>query len=583
VTSKPVRLRYNDATDGMTTIGSMFTGNDNINTVTIKNSAEEFNKVIIEGRNDLQEALPVSQQEFGLAQNGESEPEILVEVFDNDSWSVRERCYAVEGGSVDDNGNYKNKKLYGHEKYTGEKRVETATITTDIEACMEELIPSGYSLQVPGNVTVPNVNEWSYKGRRENGYLELTRNYNWVLMFTSDLNANNDYIVRFEPSGYGGSEGNIVRGQDPIVYDYWKKKDTKTVVSEVTVKGEAPDGSTVDVTRTANSPDLERSVTLNIGYPVTVTEAEDIGDNLLQPSFVEHGALQGPLFLDNTVNFTVGILDSELNIDDEFTVVEQKDFLHEGQTYFSFEFENEANIRESIRNKGLQEERDTLFPTGEDSINIDFDNFNAENSDTNADVSTTEDDQSPDIEGETDTDTGEGNYSFAEAGASVIDGADVRASTEAVSFTGKDTEYFLVTLNFSFEGDPGNVTVEIINDTDLATYFLEGFRLVQSSTTRTVTIIQSEDISGDTIEGIVTNNTGNGASISVDLTVDSIAEHTHGTSGVSNGSMVAANHNHNVSASDGGHGGPTSGLEHVITGDQAQQLINLLQELKTDR
>jgi len=439
VTSKPVRLRYNDATDGMTTIGSMFTGNDNINTVTIKNSAEEFNKVIIEGRNDLQEALPVSQQEFGLAQNGESEPEILVEVFDNDSWSVRERCYAVEGGSVDDNGNYKNKKLYGHEKYTGEKRVETATITTDIEACMEELIPSGYSLQVPGNVTVPNVNEWSYKGRRENGYLELTRNYNWVLMFTSDLNANNDYIVRFEPSGYGGSEGNIVRGQDPIVYDYWKKKDTKTVVSEVTVKGEAPDGSTVDVTRTANSPDLERSVTLNIGYPVTVTEAEDIGDNLLQPSFVEHGALQGPLFLDNTVNFTVGILDSELNIDDEFTVVEQKDFLHEGQTYFSFEFENEANIRESIRNKGLQEERDTLFPTGEDSINIDFDNFNAENSDTNADVSTTEDDQSPDIEGDTDTDTGEGNYSFAEAGASVIDGADVRASTEAVSFTGKDT------------------------------------------------------------------------------------------------------------------------------------------------
>jgi len=372
VSSVPVRLRYNDSSDGMTTIGTMRTGSDNnLDTVTIKNDSEGYNKVVIEGDSSLQENLPVSETTFGSAQNNESEPEILVEVLNNDSWSVRERCYAVEGGSVDDNGNYKNSKLYGHEKYTGEKRVETATITSDIEDAMQELIPAGYTLQVPGDVTVPSVNEWSYKGPRENAYLELTRNYDWVLMFTSDLDSDDNYIVRFEPFGYGGSEGNIVRGEDPIVYDYWKKKDTKTVVSEVTVKGETPAGETVEETVSASNPDLDRSVSLRIGYPITVSEAQDIGNNLLQPNFVEHGKLQGPLFLDNTVNFTVGIVDDQLKIDDEYTVAMQKDYLHEGQTSFSFEFENEANIRESIRNKELNEERDSLFTDSEENIEFD--------------------------------------------------------------------------------------------------------------------------------------------------------------------------------------------------------------------
>lgn len=588
----PTRLRYNDATEGMTTIGTMRTGSgDNMNTCTIKNSAEEYNKVVIEGDSELQQKLPVSQNQFGPAQNNENEPEILVEVFTNDSWSVRERCYAVEGGSVDDNGNYKNSKLYGHEKFLGEKRVETNTITTDIEDAMQELIPAGYSLQVPGDVTVPNVNNWSYKGRRENAFVELTRNYDWVLMFTSDLDSNNDYIVRFEPFGYGGSEGNIVRGEDPIVYEYWKKKDTKTIVSEVTVKGEDPSGSSVQETVQASNPDIDRSVTLNIGYPITVTEAQDIGNNLLQPNFVEHGKLQGPIFLDNTVNFTVGILDNELNINDEFTVAMQKDYLHEGQTLFSFEFENEANIRQSIKEKGLQEERDSLYPDTQDSIDIDFGDFNAENDSAEADNATSEDNQSPGVSGSTSTAFGDAgyNYAFEDPDATITDGGSETVVTNVPDLPSLGVEMYLVSANISVYAVggadvSGDIRVEIKNNTNFDTLFDETVTLVgvpgetYRFGNRSMTIIERDPGSeNDEIELEVTNNTGNGVAIGLDLTVDAIREHDHTTTG------SADSHKHNVLVTDSGHGGAGDPSEHVITGDQIQKLINLLQELKTDR
>lgn len=578
----PTRLRYNDADDGMTTIGTMMTGNDdNINTVKIKNDSEGYNKVVIEGDSELQRNLPVSLNEFGTAQNGENEPEILVEVFTDDSWSVRERCYAVEGGSVDDRGNYKNSKLYGHEKYTGEKRVETGTVTSDIEAAMNELIPAGYDLQVPGDVTIPSVNNWSYKGRRENAYLELTRNYDWVLMFTSELNSSDEYIVRFEPFGYGGNEGNIVRGQDPIVYDYWKKKDTKTVISEVTVKATSPDGDSIEETVTATDPDIERSVSININYPVTVEEAQDIGDNLLQPDFLEHGKLQGPLFIDNTVNFTVGIVDDQLDINDEFTVANQEDFLHEGQTVFSFEFENEANIRQSLRNKGLQEERDSLFPSSEEGVNIDFDDFNAENGTAEADNSTSENDESPDTSGGTGLALGDNAYTFSQTSITDASITSLSVTGDAPDFSGSlETEHFIVNAGVfisSPEDDFGDFEITIENTTTNDVYFNETFNDIPVPSNLAPMIIERDPVDGDEIQTTLEIQSSGSYSATLTQTIDSIREHDHTFSGSTD------SHNHSVSVLDGGHGGSGDPSEHVITGEQAEQLINLLQQLKTDR
>lgn len=371
----PVRLKYNDVNDGMTTFGTMLTGgNDNITTATLKNSADEYTKLVIEGNESLQDLMPVSETSFGLAKNGESEPEILVEVYQNGSWTVRDRVYATKGGKTKDNGFYKNDNLYGFEKYHGEQRVEISTpVTTNSADAMSQGLPPGYTLVVPGDVTPPEVNDFTFKGRFENLVTDLTKKHDWVLIYTSDLDANNDYKVRFEPRGYGGQEGTIVRGEDPIVYDYWEKKDTKTVVSEVTVKGTNSNNESVEVTRTSSdlgeTPDLQRSIEVSVGYRLGTStdgsglneEAKSIADSLIQSSFVEHGALEGPMYVDNTVNFSVGISDSEKGIDDLFTVAMQKDYFHQGETYFSFEFEKEANIQQSLLEKGVREERNSLF------------------------------------------------------------------------------------------------------------------------------------------------------------------------------------------------------------------------------
>jgi len=586
------RLTYNDSSDETVVIGRMLTGeNDNITTCTIKDSAEGWNQLVIEGNQVLQENLPVSESEFGTARNGEEEPEILLEVFRNDEWEVRDRFYATEGGAVDDTGFYKNNSLYGHGKYIGEQRVEiTDPISGDISDGMEALLPDGYSLQAPDDIDIPSLTDYTFKGKRENGFLDLANPHNWVLVFTADLDENNNYIVRFEPKGYGDEEGTIIRGVDAFSYDYWKKKDTKTVVSEVTVLGNTAAGDTVEETVTAEDPDIKRSLTKRVGYPITEAEAEEIGEDLLQPSFVEHGALEGPLFIDNTVNFSVGIVDETRNIDDVFTVVEQRDYLHQGETYFSFIFEKEANIKENFMRKGVREERDALFGQGEDTINIDFDEFDAENSTAEADNATSEDDESPDISASTGVAFGDAGYNYAseDPTSSISDGGTASASTTVPDLPSLSAEMYLVSCNISVyavnEDVSGDIDVIISNTSNDDTLFDETLTLVGVTGeeyrfgNRSMTIIERDPgAENDDIELEVTNNTGNTVAIGLDLTVDAIREHDHSVSGSTD------SHNHNVSVLDGGHGGSGDPSEHVITGEQAEQLIELLQQFQTDR
>lgn len=380
-TQVPVKLEYEDADNGTTVIGTMFTGgpNDLINTATLKNGITPYTKLVIEGSQQLQDRMPVSKQKFAQAQNGEDEPEILVYTDNGAGWELRDRVYALDGGNVDDNGNYKNKKLYGFEKYLGNQRVEVTTpITTHIVDALEEVLPSGYVVDAPPESEIsggyPEVNDYTFKGPRQNAFQDLsveqgTLDQKWAIIFTTEQDANGNYKVRYEPQGFGGREGNISRRDDPINYDYWRKKDASTVVSQVTAKAKDSNGNVLQVIETANNPAIDNEKTLNIDYRVGgTTELSNVAQANLQADFVEHGAFEGPLYIENTVNFSIGLFDSQLGINDEFTVVEQKDFFHQGETRFSLEFEDKANIGARVSGKKNQGQYDQLFSETETDV-----------------------------------------------------------------------------------------------------------------------------------------------------------------------------------------------------------------------
>ena len=580
----PTKLTYNNSSDETVVIGRMLTGeNDNITTCTIKDSADAWNQLIIEGNQVLQENLPVGESEFGTARNGEQEPEILVEVFRNGDWEVRDRFYATEGGAVDDTGFYKNNSLYGHGKYIGEQRVEiTDPITGDISDGMEALLPDGYSLQAPDDIDIPSLTDYTFKGKRENGFLDLANPHNWVLVFTADLDENNDYIVRFEPKGYGDVQGTIIRGIDPFSYDYWKKKDTKTVVSEVTVLGNTAAGETVQQTVTAEDPDIKRSLTKRVGYPITEAEAEQIGDDLLQPSFVEHGALEGPLFIDNTVNFSVGILDETRNIDDVFTVVEQRDYLHQGETYFSFVFEKEANIKENFMRKGVREERDALFTSSESQTTVGPLDINDNVTDTEQvtdqyDSDTQFDHNHGNSNSTSDVGQIENNpQNLFQFSTTINDDSAVSDST-TVFYDGNILQIDF-NMNVVGAGYGEEFIVEINAGSD--TLFSRGV-VTNNGGVIDITEVDLRNHDGESIEIIVVNKTGSSQSVELGATVLLEEPHNHfvsiaDTNGDTADLIVQVNDNDSTA-------GDTSSL--TVSGETVDDLLDLIETQlnKTDR
>jgi len=231
---------------------------------------------------------------------------------------------------------------------------------------------------------------------------------------------------------------------------------------------------------------------------------------------------------------------------------------------------------EAGEKENLRDERAKLYPSSDQDVGGQNAGSLANDS-ASSDNSTQEDQQDPNVSGGTTFAFGNANYSFAENGASTLDGESVSVTTTAQSFA-SGTEWFIVTANFSFNGVAGDVNMTIGNQSTGAGYFNETFNLVQDNTSRTATIAQYEAIDGDTIKAEVTNNTGSSAEIAVDISVDSIEEHSHVAD-----SMNADSHDHNVLVTDAGHGGSGDASEHVISGQTAQKLINLLQEIDTSR
>jgi len=221
-TSRRFKLEYNDAVDGTTVIAE--TGQD---TGALKidrhyhqrrQKDPDILKVWLEGTN-FGNAIPTRKSEFGTAQNNTDEPEILYKQYnpDTSSFDTKGRFFAKNTGTINEQGQLAL-KLYSFMRFTERQSVDTNTVSTDIEAALNEVLPSGYVADVPSGATVPSVDGYSINARREKGYHELTRDYKFIINFTGELDDNNDYKVKFEPEGFGGTVDTIIDNQQAGSY-----------------------------------------------------------------------------------------------------------------------------------------------------------------------------------------------------------------------------------------------------------------------------------------------------------------------------------------------------------------------------
>jgi len=487
VSQVPARLVYDDGTDPEKVIGA-FQPQDptegNISTFTIEKMAKNYKRVIIEGGPTLQDSMPTELSEFGT-----EEPEIIVQVDPNfdGSWEDRLRVYPGEEGTTNDRGRYKNKELWGFKKYQGEDDVDTGTVSTNLTDALDALLPDGYTPRYASGETPPNVTNYSFSGARQQGFRELQRYYEHFIIFTNETDGSDNYYVDLEPKGFGGVQFSLNRGTDAYTYNYWKKGDSSNVVSKVKVIGKdsngdkiervvaagASDGvhgddTDVDVYLGSPEPTRRKFRRIHVDYTITATEADNIAENVIVAEAVEQGEIEYELNVDSTLNQSVGIVDNNRTpdnpIDDVFTVVKQKDFLHQGVTQYSFEFEKEATQEQVDKWTEHDFERASVYPTQSDDQNIGPISINDSETDTEL--------VSEQYDADTQVDHPHGNSN------STADAGFIRATpvvdeflTQRTITAGSQEVWTFSGLNADVESDPAFITLNLGADnvnTDLA-------------------------------------------------------------------------------------------------------------------
>jgi hypothetical protein len=378
------RLKYFDSNNNDVVIGSLDDdGGEGIQDLTLKNSAREYSKVIVSGGNGLFGKFPTDSASSPdvTPQENASGPEIFLEVFNQStqSFEVRDRVFAESQGTVSDNGNFKHKRLYGFEKFVGRQNVDltgTNSVTSDIEQVLNDALPGGYVADVPSGATVPTVNNYRFEGRRDQVFKDLRENYNFIINFTAETDGSGNYLVKFEPRGFGGIVDTFEKGVDPVFFDKWTKGDELRRITRAEVIGTDSNNNKVSATASTN-PDNGRFIRRNIGYVNSNSEAQDIAINLIaadsdggSPQSTEHGRVTAPIDrpANSNLNASIQILNDEISVDDSFTVVQQKDFFHQSQTQYSFEFEKELESRERRDKKDLGNRNSELITEGQQDV-----------------------------------------------------------------------------------------------------------------------------------------------------------------------------------------------------------------------
>jgi len=550
------------------------------------------------------------------------EPEIFFEQFRDGSWEIQNRVYAKDSGTTTTGGNYKI-KLYGFQKYGEEQQVNitnTTTHTVDVAEKLAAELDSNYVIDAPAEANVPGgypqVDSYSLNGRAGKVVREITRDFksdgnDWTINWTGQTDANGNYIIRYEPEGFGGAVDTLDDSIVGLQVQNWKKERTDQIINKTKVVGTLDDGT--DVTGTAENTTMINRYgvkfrSYQVGYLGSSAEADRIAGNKLQPGLdangnditesPESGTLKVPTlnYREGVENDSFNVVLPEIDVDDTFTCVTQKLYYPANNTELVFEFEKEGLEDQAEGRNALNEERAKIYSSGDQSIDINFGDFNAENDTAEADNSTTEDDEDPGVGGNTgqsgpntfiddadDTTTLSGGIGTgfeqvashsANVGSNGAAGVVIYITVGAAQSSGSSSSYIFdvgVTQNGS--------EIATINQTYPNFSIYDDGQNVSGGTTLWVPALIDDN---DTIDVNIRTTGGTTGPVFVDTQMIFIEKHSH--PGLTDGgTLAAALHDHNVFVQDSGHGGSGDASEHVISGDTVQKLINLLQELKTDR
>jgi len=600
------RLKYFDGNNNEVIIGSLDDdGGEGIQDLTLKNSAREYTKVIVSGGNGLFGKFPTDSADSPdvTPQENADGPEIFLEVFNQSTgvFEVRDRVFAESQGTVSDNGNFKHKRLYGFEKFVGRQNVDLTganSVTTDIEQVLNDALPNGYVADVPSGATVPTVNNYRFEGRRDQVFKDLRENYNFIINFTAETDGSGNYLVRLEPRGFGGIVDTFEKGVDPVFFDKWTKGDELRRITRAEVIGTDSNNKKVSATASTN-PDNGRFVRRNIGYVNSNSEAQDIAVNLIaadtdggSPQSTEHGRVTAPIDRPATsnLNASIQIINDEISVDDSFTVVQQKDFFHQSQTQYSFEFEKELESRERRDKKDLGNRNSELITEGQQDVGNQ--NVNGNTEDVNDQYDNHQASQGDhDVSGQTftettdDTESNEGRATFANVSDGFV--ASLEVNTDFVS--GETDVAFIeatVTVDENFASTPG-YDLTIVNNDNGNVYFdendfIEGDAIaINGVITASTLVVVDDNLEGDQVDFEVANNTGSDKNIEISGSVAQLSDFSINQPSQPDGAEPRSDGSTNTTNSSDSSAGDTTSLD--TDGSTDTKNVNVAEEDKVNR
>jgi hypothetical protein len=530
-------------------------------------------------------------------------PEIFLEVFNQGTgvFEVRDRVFAESQGTVSDNGNFKHKRLYGFEKFVGRQNIDLTganSVTTDIEGVLNAALPNGYVADVPSGATVPTVNDYKFQGRRDQVFKDLRENYNFIINFTAETDGSGNYLVKFEPRGFGGIVDTFEKGVDPVFFDKWTKGDELRRITRAEVIGTDSNNNKVSATASTN-PDNGRFIRRNIGYVNSNSEAQDIAINLIaadsdggSPESTEHGRITAPIDRPATsnLNASIQILNDEISVDDSFTVVQQKDFFHQSQTQYSFEFEKELESRERRDKKDLGNRNSELITEGQQDVGNQ--NVNGNTEDVNDQYDNHQASQGDhDVSGQTftettdDTESNEGRATFANVSDGFV--ASLEVNTDFVS--GETDVAFIqatVTVDENTASTPG-YDLTIVNNDNGNVYFdendfIEGDAIaINGVITASTLVVVDDNLEGDQVDFEVANNTGSDKNIEISGSVAQLSDFSINQPTQPDGAEPRSDGSTNTTNSSDSSAGDTTSLD--TDGSTDTKNVNVAEEDKVNR
>jgi len=177
------------------------------------------------------------------------------------------------------------------------------------------------------------------------------------------------------------ADGQIIPGGQAI-FKSWEKDKTDAIINKVKVEGTKPSDGT-EVTGTATNQTQinnfgEKFLKVKRGYIESTSEAETIAESYLVPGLddmgndittvPESGTVKTSVYSDNVVNDSFQVVDNTRNIDDTYTVVEQRNYWPEGATELEFEFEKENLEGAARESENLRDERARLYPSSQTDV-----------------------------------------------------------------------------------------------------------------------------------------------------------------------------------------------------------------------